>query len=134
MGGVRLTDDNWLTQRPYLRNIVAKVNIIHTYLSPHKIGLIFTVQVLPRGIFSSFIEFITPKYGLVLLVDLHNGEVKRSFHDPTGVHVSSVSQVRRGRKIFLYVYLFVFIFRWRNLLMAHFYLEVIIIYLFQPFR
>uniref|UniRef100_A0A0N5AYH3 Str_synth domain-containing protein n=1 Tax=Syphacia muris TaxID=451379 RepID=A0A0N5AYH3_9BILA len=66
MGGVRFTDDSWLTLRPYL---------------------LFTIS------FTNF-TYVSPKYGLALIVDSHSGEIKKSFHDPTGVHVPSISQVR----------------------------------------
>lgn len=104
MGGVRFTDDSWLTLRPYLRNIIAKV--------------------LPREVLYSFVEYVSPKYGLALIVDSHSGEIKKSFHDPTGVHVPSISQVRSNSNL---IYRFHFYYlRCMNLLMVRFYSEVII--------
>ncbi|VDM98976.1 unnamed protein product [Thelazia callipaeda] len=71
LGRTRLKDDSWITERPALRNFIASL-----YLP-------FTVDYL--------LDFILPKYGLLLLIDPKNGTIVRSFHDPNGSTIYSIS-------------------------------------------
>lgn len=41
----------------------------------------------------TILDYFLPKYGLLLLIDPTNGTIMRSFHDPSGLTISSVSQV-----------------------------------------
>ncbi|VDK83991.1 unnamed protein product [Litomosoides sigmodontis] len=72
LGQARLTDDSWITERPFLRDVIAMVAKSHAFIS--------------------FFDYFLPKYGLLLLIDPTNGTITRSFHDPSGLTISSISQ------------------------------------------
>ncbi|KAM3724897.1 Adipocyte plasma membrane-associated protein [Dirofilaria immitis] len=72
LGHVRLKDDSWITERPFLRNIVA--------------------MIVKNDVFMAMFNYFLPKYGLLLLIDPTNGTIVRSFHDPSGLTISSISQ------------------------------------------
>uniref|UniRef100_A0A0R3RL21 Str_synth domain-containing protein n=1 Tax=Elaeophora elaphi TaxID=1147741 RepID=A0A0R3RL21_9BILA len=72
LGQARLEDDSWITERPFLRDIIAMVVKNHA--------------------FTAILDYFLPKYGLLLLLDPTNGTIMRSFHDPSGLTISSISQ------------------------------------------
>ncbi|CAG9538520.1 unnamed protein product [Cercopithifilaria johnstoni] len=72
LGQARLDDDSWITERPFLRDIIAMIVKSH--------------------VFMAILDYFLPKYGLLLLIDPTNGTIMRSFHDPGGLTISSISQ------------------------------------------
>ncbi|KHN78425.1 Adipocyte plasma membrane-associated protein [Toxocara canis] len=73
LGQVRLVSDHWITTRAWLRNLIATLTSIRS--------------------FSLLIEWASPKYGMVVVVDPNNGSIIRSLHDPSGETISAISQV-----------------------------------------
>uniref|UniRef100_A0AAF5PR02 Strictosidine synthase conserved region domain-containing protein n=1 Tax=Wuchereria bancrofti TaxID=6293 RepID=A0AAF5PR02_WUCBA len=72
LGQTRLKDDSWITERPFLRDIIAMV--VNTHM------------------FMTIFDYLLPKYGLLLLINPINGTIMRSFHDPSGSTINSISQ------------------------------------------
>ncbi|VBB31176.1 unnamed protein product [Acanthocheilonema viteae] len=72
LGQTRLEDDSWITERPFLRDIIA--------------------MIAKSDRFMAILDYFLPKYGLLLLIDPINGTIMRSFHDPTGLTINSISQ------------------------------------------
>ncbi|EFO13836.1 strictosidine synthase [Loa loa] len=73
LGQARLNDDSWITERPFIRDIIA--------------------MVVKSNVLMAILDYFFPKYGLLLLIDPINGTIIRSFHDPSGLTIGSISQV-----------------------------------------
>ncbi|MFH4973406.1 hypothetical protein AB6A40_000115 [Gnathostoma spinigerum] len=81
-GGIRNSDDSWITTNPWFRNLLVKLT---------------TPIMLLR-----IVELLSPRYGLILRIDPSDGKILESLHDPTADKVSSVSQVTETKDGTLY--------------------------------
>lgn len=64
-------------------------------------------QLASRSIFELLVDYLSPKYGMVLLVDVRSGRILKSLQDPSGTHLSSISQVSEVHCKFLKVLAYV---------------------------
>uniref|UniRef100_A0A915Q6S7 Strictosidine synthase conserved region domain-containing protein n=1 Tax=Setaria digitata TaxID=48799 RepID=A0A915Q6S7_9BILA len=89
LGQARLKDDSWITESPKLRDLFATA--LYFIQSTSEIVL-FSLYIVSNALFTIVFDYLSPKYGLLLLIDPTNGTILRSFHDPSGLTISSISQ------------------------------------------